>query len=276
MIELKNPVTLNNGDVVRFVPDGDLFRKFYVDHEEDFFYDYYREKDLEENKEAVEAIYRKAIGCTCVRSMCSHSIPTVEKILETMNLYVDHMNEELFAEKEQRRQKSLTELDPTEFGLNYHVFKKTRTPKKRRNELNGPLIEHPYFNVEEVSCDSFQSRIVQILFLRYFHITFFYGRWITFNVNDQELLKPIMPYFMQHSYPPLEIMVKYANMELKRLKKDDNPTAPSCLVCTPVDATSTSADATATEEIGGGSIKSIVGSILQLSEEICDIIAGNQ
>jgi len=142
--------------------------------------------------------------------------------------------------------------------------------------VNGPLIEHPYFNVEEVSCDSFQSRIVQILFLRYFHITFFYGRWITFNVNDQELLKPIMPYFMQHSYPPLEIMVKYANMELKRLKKDDNPTAPSCLVCTPVDATSTSADATATEEIGGGSIKSIVGSILQLSEEICDIIAGNQ
>lgn len=121
--------------------------------------------------------------------------------------------------------------------------------------------------------DPVLNNLVKYLFFKHFHLTFHHGKWICTDQKAAGRLKLIEPYFRENFYPPIDTMVKYANMELERLKEERNPQASRCSVCTPVDATSNGAAATATEEFDVESISSLVESAKHLEKEILALTA---
>jgi hypothetical protein len=90
--------------------------------------------------------------------------------------------------------------------------------------------------------------MVKTLFLSYFDIRFRNGRWISFSSRGQKRLEPIRFWYDNHSYPPLEIMIIYANKELKLRKEKENLEALSCSDYAPLDTISTDEEAAETEE----------------------------
>jgi hypothetical protein len=92
-----------------------------------------------------------------------------------------------------------------------------RITNKQRKNLSGGISwsEHDFFKLDEVVCDNNQILIVKELFLNHFRIGFIKGRW--FSASNRIL--QISFWYKNHTYPPLEIMVKYANEELKLMKE---------------------------------------------------------
>lgn len=93
-----------------------------------------------------------------------------------------------------------------------------RISNKERKNLSGiSWSEHDFFKLDEVVCDNNQILMVKHLFLIHFGIRFNLkkGRW--FSASNRIL--QISFWYKNHTYPPLEIMVKYANDELKLMKE---------------------------------------------------------
>lgn len=266
-LELEYPVTLNNGKVVKCIRSGDLFLRNYVSFEDDdFFFEEYTTEDYKKNRKAVGAIYLEAIGCSCALKICFHKLPEMDKILEIVNLYVAIMNEELFEEKKKKWKESMEEQiqepKPASTGgiaessisdshSKFGVCTRFNWPKISRKQEKKmrciPWTDHDFFKVDEVICDSYQVIMVKTLFLSYFDIRFRNGRWISFSSIGQKRLEPIRFWYDNHSYPPLEIMIIYANKELKLRKEKENLEALSCSDYTPLDAIFTDEEAAATE-----------------------------
>lgn len=136
----------------------------------------------------------------------------------------------------------------------------------QKNRLN----ELPDFQLEDVSTPV-SNNLIRVLFLQHFDIKFLNGRWITYGQGAAERIEPIKYYYHSCCYPTAEMMVKYANLQLKRLKEKhalQASGASSCSVCTPVAATSTGEASLATEEFDVESMDLILKNAERLSEEI--------
>ena len=146
----------------------------------------------------------------------------------------------------------------------------TKNDRKYYEGLLNKLIELPDFRLQDASTPV-PNNLIRELFLDYFNIKFLHGKWITYGQGAAKRIEPIRFYYHSCCYPPAEMMVKYANLQLKRLKEEHAPQASgasSCSVCTPVAATSTGAASSATEDFDVESIDLILKNAERLSEEI--------
>ena len=96
--------------------------------------------------------------------------------------------------------------------------------------------------------------------------------WEVFNGQEAfDRIRSVQFYSSNGSrFPSNEIVMLCANLQLKRLKEEHAPQASgasSCSVCTPVDATSTAAASSATEEFDVESMDLILKSAQHLLEE---------
>ena len=122
--------------------------------------------------------------------------------------------------KKQVEEAELTFTDEIK-KTNYGRFFCPRMTKKERKK-GGP---YPWskddflFVLDEVLCNKEQTLMVKNLFLQHFDIRFRYasGFWISFRPKSD--LNLISHWYNRHTYPSLEIMVKYANEELKIMRE---------------------------------------------------------
>ena len=152
------------------------------------------------------------------------------------------------------------------FNSMFILMSLTKKHRKYYEDLKNSLIELPDFQLEDASTPV-SNNLIRDLFLKHFDIKFFNGKWITYGQGAAERIEPINYYYHSCCYPPAEMMVKYANLQLKRLKEEHTPQASgasSCSVCTPVAATSLATEDAAPVE----SIKSIFESAECLLKEI--------
>lgn len=89
------------------------------------------------------------------------------------------------------------------------------TNNKLRQFQDSSWSEQDFFVLDRVVCDNTQILLVKILFLTHFGIAFLKGRW----VSASNRILQISFWYKNHTYPPLEIMVKYANEELRLMKE---------------------------------------------------------
>lgn len=145
-------------------------------------------------------------------------------------------------------------------GIGGNTFKPmTATRRQRKSYFTEDLVyKLPYFELHDAS-DPAPNEYIGDLFFRYFQISFSRGKWKTYGPGAAERIEPIKYYYDNHCYPSNETMIKYANMELKRLKEEKNPSVSKSGVCTP-------ANATAAED--NESISSLVESAKRLEKEI--------
>lgn len=135
----------------------------------------------------------------------------------------------------------------------------TATDRERRRLFKkGSVDKFPYFELQD-AFDPARNEHIRDLFFDYFQISSYHGRWATYGQGAAERIEPIKYFYRNHCYPSIETMVKYANMELKRLKEEKNPSVSKSGVCTP-------ANATAAED--NVSISSLVESAKLLEKEI--------
>ena len=125
----------------------------------------------------------------------------------------------------------------------------------------------PYFIPEDASNPPL-NELIRDFFFRYFQISFSRGKWVTFGPGASERIEPIKYYYRNHCYPSIETMVKYANMELKRLKEEKNPSVSKSGVCTPANATAAEDNVSISSLVE--SAKSLEKEILALTKEIND------
>jgi hypothetical protein len=167
---------------------------------------------------------------------------------------------------------NLMTYEPTEIGkMTFTPMRVTKNEDKTLRTKKKNLAVLPYFTPEDALAPIWNN-LIRDMFFSFFKISFLRGQWVTYGQGAAERIEPIRFYYNFSCYPTIETMVKYANLQLKRLKEEQTPQASgasSCSVCTPVAATSTGATSLATEDAAPvESIKSIFESAECLLEEI--------
>jgi hypothetical protein len=151
-------------------------------------------------------------------------------------------------------------------GMNFKPI--TATAKQRKNYFTKVLVDTlPYFMPHD-AFDPAPNEYIRDLFFRYFQISFSRGNWVTYGLGAAERIEPIKYFYRANCYPSIETMVKYANMELKRLKEEKNPSVSKSGVFTPANATAAEDNVSISSLVE--SAKSLEKEILALTKEIND------
>jgi hypothetical protein len=150
--------------------------------------------------------------------------------------------------------------------MTFTPMRVTKNEDKILRTKKENLADLPYFTPEDALAPIWNN-LIRDMFFSFFQISFLRGQWVTYGQGAAERIEPIRFYYNLCLYPTIETMVKYANLQLKRLKEEQTPQASgasSCSVCTPVAATSLATEDAAPVE----SIKSIFESAECLLKEI--------